>query len=126
MSQAELYYMEGISKGINCLRLRFSKFITIYTFCRLALGDGTTNLESWSWKPTASSSHNTSHQRAAKAELEELQQMKELVQQLLQSNEQMWHMYEAMLYMMRQVIISTSTICQIPVVIETEDLVINE
>jgi hypothetical protein len=50
-------------------------------FYRLALGDGTTNLESYSWKSTASSSHNTTHQSATEVELgEELRQTKELVQ----------------------------------------------
>jgi arginine decarboxylase-like protein len=54
-----------------------------------------------------------------------VRQMKELVQHLLQSNQQMQHGYEAMKYMKMQVIISTS-ICQIPIIIKTEDLVINE
>jgi hypothetical protein len=91
------------------------------------LGDGTTNLESYSWKSTASSSHNTTHQSATEVELgEELRQTKELVQQLLQSNQQMHHRYQAMQYTMMQVIISTSAICQIPIFIETEDLMINE
>jgi hypothetical protein len=52
--------------------------------------------------------------------------MKEPVQQLLQSNQQMQHGYEAMQYTIMQVIISTSAICQIPIFIKTEDLMINE
>jgi hypothetical protein len=67
------------------------------------------------------------HQSFSKTELgEELRQMKELVQQLLQSNQQMQHGYEAMQYTIMQVIISTSAICQISIFIKTEDLMINE
>jgi hypothetical protein len=87
--------------SINYLRLRFSEFVTVYTFCRLALGDGTMNLESYSRKSTASSSHITTHQSAAKVELdEELRQTKELVQQLLQSNQQMQNRYKTLQYTM--------------------------
>jgi hypothetical protein len=126
LPQAEVYRMGGMSKGVNCLRLRFSKFTTVYAFCRLALGNGTMNLESYSRKSTAYSSRCTTHQSATKAELgEELRQMKEVVQHLLQGNQQMQHGYEAMKYTKMQVIISTS-ICQIPIIIKTEDLVINE
>jgi hypothetical protein len=126
MPQAEVYRMGGMSKGVNCLRLRFSKFATVYAFCRHALGDGTMNLESYSRKSTAYSSRCTTHQSAMKAELGEvLRQMKEVVQHLLQGNQQMQHGYEAMKYTKMQVIISTS-ICQIPIIIKTEDLVINE
>jgi hypothetical protein len=63
--------MGGISKGINCLWLRFSEFIIVYAFCKLSLGGGTTNLESYSWRSTASSSCSTTHQSAAEAELGE-------------------------------------------------------
>jgi hypothetical protein len=126
MLQAEVYLMGGMSKGVNCLRLRFKEFVTVYAFCRLALGGGTTNLESYSQKSTACSSRCTTHQSTVKAELgEELRQMKELVQHILQSNQQMQHGYEAMKYTKMQVIISTS-ICQIPIIVETEDFVINE
>jgi hypothetical protein len=70
--------MGGMSKGINYLRLRFNEFVTVYAFCRLALGDGAANLESYSQKSTASSSHNMTHQ-SAKVELgEELRQTKAL------------------------------------------------
>jgi hypothetical protein len=48
MLRAEVYRMGGMSKGIDCLRLRFSEFIIVYTFCRLALGYGVVNLESYS------------------------------------------------------------------------------
>jgi hypothetical protein len=117
----------GMSKGINCLQLRFSEFVTVITFCRLALGDGMLNLGSYNQKSTASSSRSTTHQSTAEAELgEELRRMKELVQQLQQSNQQMQHEYETMQYTMMQVIISTSAICQILIIVETEDLVINE
>jgi hypothetical protein len=127
MLWVEVYRMGGMPKDINCLRLRFSEFITFYAFCRLVLGDETTNLESYSRKFTINSSRITTRQSATEAKLcEELRQMKELVQQLLQSNQQMQHGYEGMQYTMMQVIISTSTICQIPIIIETEDLVINE
>jgi hypothetical protein len=126
MPRAEVY-MGGMSKGINCLQLRFSEFVTVITFCRLALGDGMLNLGSYNQKSTASSSRSTTHQSAAEAELgEELRRMKELVQQLLQSNQQMQHEYETMQYTMMQAIISTSAICQILIIVETEDLVINE
>jgi hypothetical protein len=40
--------MGGMSKYIDCLQLRFSEFIIVYAFCRLALGDGEANLESYS------------------------------------------------------------------------------
>jgi hypothetical protein len=48
MPQTVVYRMGGMSKGIGCIWLRFSEFITIYAFCRLALGDGVANLESYS------------------------------------------------------------------------------
>jgi hypothetical protein len=48
------------------------------------------------------------------------------VQHLLQNNQQMQHGYHGMQYMMMQVIILTSVICQILIFIETEDLMINE
>jgi hypothetical protein len=54
--------MGGISKGINCLQLRFSEFITVYAFCRLALGDGVANIESYSRKSTTSSPRSATHQ----------------------------------------------------------------
>jgi hypothetical protein len=88
MPRVEVYRMGDMSKGIICLRLRFSEFVTVYTFCRLVLGDGTMNLESYSQKSTANSSCSTTHQSVTEAELdEELRQTKELVQQLLQSNQ---------------------------------------
>jgi hypothetical protein len=72
MPQAEVYHRRGMSKGINCLRLRFSEFVTVY-----ALGDGMMNLESYSRKSTARSSRSMTHQSTAKAELgEELRQTK--------------------------------------------------
>jgi hypothetical protein len=84
----EVYRMGGMSKDINCLQLRFSEFITFYAFCRLVLGERTTNLESYSRKFTISSSRITTRQSATEAKLcEELRQTKELVQQLLQSNQ---------------------------------------
>jgi hypothetical protein len=127
MPWAEVCRMGGMSIGINCLQLRFSEFMTVYAFCRLALDDGTTNLESYSQKSTLSSSWSMTHQSFSKTELgEELRQMKEPVQQLLQSNQQMQHGYEAMQYTIMQVIISTSAICQISIFIKTEDLMINE
>jgi hypothetical protein len=86
-----------------------------------------TNLESYSGNSTASSSHNTTRQSIVEVELgEELWQTKELVQHLLQNNQQMQHGYHGMQYMMMQVIILTSVICQILIFIETEDLMINE
>jgi hypothetical protein len=63
--------MGGMSKGINCLRLRFCEFVTVYTFCRLALGDETMNFESYSRKSTASSLCNTTCQSTVEAELGE-------------------------------------------------------
>jgi hypothetical protein len=54
MPWVEVYRMGGMSKGINYLQLRFSEFITVYSFCKLALGDGMVNLESYSQKSTAS------------------------------------------------------------------------
>jgi hypothetical protein len=81
MPRVEVYNMEGMSKGINCTRLRFSEFVTVYAFCRLALGDGTMNLESYSHKSTAISSRSMTHQSVAEAKLgEELRQMKQLEQ----------------------------------------------
>jgi hypothetical protein len=56
--------MRGMPKGINCLQLRFSESVIAYAFCRLALGDGTTNLESHSRKSTASSSCSATCQSA--------------------------------------------------------------
>jgi hypothetical protein len=89
MSWVEVYHIGGLSKGMNYLQLRFSEFITIYAFCRLALGDGVANFESCSRKSTTNSSHSVTRQ-GADAELgEELRQTKDLVQQLLQSNQQM-------------------------------------
>jgi hypothetical protein len=40
--------MGGMSKSIDCPRLRFSEFVTVYAFYRLALGDGVANLKSYS------------------------------------------------------------------------------
>jgi hypothetical protein len=78
---AEIYRMGGMTKGINCLRLRFSDFVTIYAFYILALGGITLNLETYSRKSTANSSCSMIHQSAIEAELgEELRQTKELVQ----------------------------------------------
>jgi hypothetical protein len=71
MPQAEVYHMGGMSKGINCLRLRFSEFIIVYAFCILALGDRTPNLDSYNRKSTASSSHNRVTQQSDEAELSE-------------------------------------------------------
>jgi hypothetical protein len=111
--------MGGMSKDINCLRLRFSEFVTVYAFYRLALRNGTTNLESYSQKSTAISSCSMTHQSSVEAELgEELRQTKELAQHLLQSNQQMQHGYESMQYKITQVIISTSSVCQIPIFVE--------
>jgi hypothetical protein len=85
------------------------------------------NPKNYSQKSTVSSSRSTTRQSIAEAELgEELRHMKELVQQLVQSNQQMQHGYHAMQYMMIQVIISTSAICRIPIFIKTEDLMIHE
>jgi hypothetical protein len=68
MPRAEVYRMGGMSKGINYLQLRFTEFITVYAFCRLAFGDGNVNLDSYSRKSTASSSCNMTHQ-STEAEL---------------------------------------------------------
>jgi hypothetical protein len=38
MLQAEVYRMGGMSEGINCLQLRFSEFITVYTFLQTCFG----------------------------------------------------------------------------------------
>jgi hypothetical protein len=35
MLRAEVYNMRGMSKGIDCLLLRFSEFITLYVFADL-------------------------------------------------------------------------------------------
>jgi hypothetical protein len=65
--------------------------------------------------------------QSVEAELgEELRQTKDLVQQLLQSNQKMQQEYQAMQYMMTKLIISTSAICQRLIFIETEELIINE
>jgi hypothetical protein len=86
--------MRGMLKRINYLRLRFSEFISVYAFCRLDLGDRTSNLESYSQKSTSSSSRSMTHQSIIEAEMgKELRHTKELVQQLLQSNQQMQHGY---------------------------------
>jgi hypothetical protein len=58
-------------KGINCFQLRFRKFITVYTFCRLALGDGTLTPESYSQKSTTSNSRIMTRQSATEVELGE-------------------------------------------------------
>jgi hypothetical protein len=71
MLRTEVYHLGGMSKGINCLRLRFSEFVTVYTFCRLALDDGTVNLESYSQKSTVSSSRGMTHQSTIEVELGE-------------------------------------------------------
>jgi hypothetical protein len=126
MLPAVVYRMGGMSKGIDYLWLRFSEFVTFYTFCRLALNEGVANLESYSWKSIVSSSHCMTRQ-SVEAELgEELRQTKDLVQQLLQSNQKMQQEYQAMQYMMTKLIISTSAICQRLIFIETEELIINE
>jgi hypothetical protein len=54
--------MRDMSKGINSLRLRFSEFVTFYIFCRSSLNDGMANLESYSCKFTAISSHSVTRQ----------------------------------------------------------------
>jgi hypothetical protein len=52
------------------------------------LDDGTLNLESYSQQSTTNSLRSMTHQNATEAKLgEELRQVKELVQQLLQSNQ---------------------------------------
>jgi hypothetical protein len=82
--------MGGMSKAINCLRLRFSEFIIVYAFYKLALGDGMANLDNYCQKSTTSSSRNRETHQSTEAELgEELRHTKELVQQLLQSNQSM-------------------------------------
>jgi hypothetical protein len=118
--------MRGMSKGIDCLWLRFSEFITLYAFCRLALADGVANLKSYSWKSTASSSHSATRQSVEAQLDEEMQQTKDFVQQLLQSNKQIQQGYQAIQYTMMQVIISTFTICQISIVSKTDELMINK
>jgi hypothetical protein len=77
--------------------------LTFYTFCRLALGDGVSDISSYSLKSNVTSS-NTGSQSSQAQMCEELRQTKELVQQLLQSN-------HAMQYTMMQVIISTCVVC---------------
>jgi hypothetical protein len=127
MPQMQVYLMGGMSKGINCLRLRFTEFVIVYAFCILALGDGMVNLDSYSRKSTASSSRSRMTRQSSKDELgEELCQTKELVQQLLQNNQRMQHMYGVMQYTIMQVIISTSIIFHIPIFAEIEELMINE
>jgi hypothetical protein len=77
---AEVYLMGGMSKGIDCLWLSFSEFITVYAFCTLTLGDGVANVESYSQKSTANSSCSVTCQ-SVKAQLgEELWQTKDLMQ----------------------------------------------
>jgi hypothetical protein len=76
--------------------------LTLYTFCRLALGDGVSDISSYSEKPNVTSSVGSQIFQAQMGK--ELRHTKELVQQLLQSN-------HAMQYMMMQVIISTSVVC---------------
>jgi hypothetical protein len=77
--------------------------LTLYAFCRLALGDGVSDVSSYSRKFNVTSSSAGSQSSQAQMG-EELRQTKELVQQLLQSNHVMQHM-------MMQVIISTSVVC---------------
>jgi hypothetical protein len=61
--------MRGMSKGINCLRLRFSEFIIVYAFSRLSVGDRTMNLEIYSQKSIASSSRSTTQESTAEPKL---------------------------------------------------------
>jgi hypothetical protein len=77
--------------------------LTLYAFCRLALGDGVSDVSSYSLKSNVTSS-SVESQRSQVQMGEELQQTKVLVQQLLQSN-------HAMQYTMMQVIILTSVVC---------------
>jgi hypothetical protein len=77
--------------------------LTLYAFCRIALGDGVSDVSSYSRKCNVTSSSVRSQSSEAQMG-EELRQTKELVQQLLQSN-------HAMQYTMMQVIISTSIVC---------------
>jgi hypothetical protein len=77
--------------------------LTLYTFYRLALRDGVSDVSSYSQKSNVTSSSVGSQSSQAQMG-EELRQTEELVQQLLQSN-------HAMQYMMIQVIISTSVVC---------------
>jgi hypothetical protein len=58
MPWAEVYIMGGMLKGIDCLQLRFSEFVTIYAFCILSLDDGVAILESYRQKSTAGYSHS--------------------------------------------------------------------
>jgi hypothetical protein len=96
MPLVEIYRMGDMSKGIDCPRLRFSELVIVYAFCRLALGDRMVNLKSYSLKSTTSSSHSVTHQSTEVELGEELRQTKDLVQQLLQSNQQMQQGYQAM------------------------------
>jgi hypothetical protein len=78
--------------------------LTLYAFCRLALGDGVSDVSSHSQKSNVTSSSAGSQSSQAQMG-EELRQIKELVQQLLQSS-------HAMQYTMMQVLISTSVVCK--------------
>jgi hypothetical protein len=80
MLRAEVYNMRGMSKGIDYLLLRFSEFITLYAFCRLAFGDGVANLESYSQKSIANSSQRVTRESVESQLGEELRQTKDLVQ----------------------------------------------
>jgi hypothetical protein len=100
------------------------QFIIVYAFSRLALGDGVTNFGSYSWKSTATSSSSVTHQSVEAQLGKELRQTKDLVQQLLQNNQQMQQGYQAMQYTMMQVIILRFTICQIPIFVRSEELII--
>jgi hypothetical protein len=77
--------------------------LTLYAFCRLALGNGVSDVSSYSQKSNVTFSSAGSQSSQAQMG-EELRQTKELVQQLLQSN-------HAMQYTMMQVIILTSVVC---------------
>jgi hypothetical protein len=59
--------------------------LTLYAFCRLALGDGVSDVSSYSRKSNVTSSSVRSQTFQAQMG-KELRQTKELVQQLLQSN----------------------------------------
>jgi hypothetical protein len=59
--------------------------LTLYAFCRLDLGDGASDVLSYSQKSNVTSSSAGSQSSQAQMG-KELQQTKELVQQLLQSN----------------------------------------
>jgi hypothetical protein len=66
MPWAEVYIMGGMLKGIDCLQLRFSEFVTIYAFCILSLDDGVAILESYRLRSLLLATHTARLVKATK------------------------------------------------------------